>query len=157
MNVEYINPFIRAVLDVFQTMLGCSLSRGEPYAKSSNDLLHEISGIIGLSGAAKGATVISLSRATALEATAALLGEHPGEVNADVIDAVGELANMVAGSAKAQLEHLALNVSLPTVVQGSSHRVDYPSGATPICVPFECSWGQVIVEFGLVEQPAPVS
>jgi chemotaxis protein CheX len=67
---------------------------------------------------------------------------------------VGELANIIAGGAKAQLEHLAMSVSLPTVITGKHHSVELSSKVTPICIPFESKWGLLTVEVGLCEEHA---
>lgn len=153
MNVEYINPFLTSTISVFDTMLGCTLTRGTPYVKSDSQPEHEVSGVIGLSGKAQGTVVLGLNREAALNAAEALLEERPSEINGDVTDAVGELANIIAGRAKAQLEHLAMSVSLPTVITGKHHCVQFPTKVTPICIPFESEWGPVTVEVGLIELP----
>ena len=154
MKVEYINPFVASTRSVFATMLGCEITRGAPFSKEDHHPQHEISGVIGLSGKARGTVVLSLERNVALAATEALLGERPEDVNADVVDAVGELTNMIAGGAKAKLEQLELTVSLPSVITGKSHTVDFPSQAVRIGIPFESQWGTLLVEVGLVEQQA---
>ncbi len=156
MKAEYINPFLSATVAVFDTMLGCKLGRRDPFVKESFQPEHEVSGIIGLSGRAKGTVVLSLNKEAALQATSVLLKEKRTELNAEVIDAIGELTNIIAGNAKSQLEHLALNVSLPTVVTGSDVSIEFPRDVSPICIPFESSWGQISVEVGLVEEPAVV-
>jgi chemotaxis protein CheX len=152
MNVDYINPFLQATISAFDTMLGCALTRGTPYLKDGSQPEHEVSGIIGLSGKAQGTVVLGLEREAALSAAGTLLCERPDEINADVTDAVGELANIIAGSAKAKLEELQLSVSLPTVITGKGHSVEFPSKVRPICIPFESEWGPVTVEVGLTEQ-----
>lgn len=156
MKVEYINPFIQSTIAVFETMLACKLTRKEPFVKRDPMPEHEVSGIIGLSGKARGTVVLSLSKQAALRATEALLRDPTKEINADVADAVGELTNIIAGGAKARLKHLAMSVSLPTIVTGKSHRVEFPKKVTPICIPFDCRWGFVAVEVGLIEEPAEV-
>lgn len=153
MKAEYINPFLVSTISAFSTMLQCSLTRGTPYIKNGFQPEHEVSGVIGLSGKAQGTVVLGLGREAALNATEVLLQERPPEINGDVIDAVGELANIIAGGAKAQLEHLAMSVSLPTVITGKHHCVQFPTKVTPICIPFESKWGPVTVEVGLSEQP----
>jgi chemotaxis protein CheX len=156
MKVEYINPFLQSTLAVFDTMLGCKLNRREPFMKHGCQPEHEVSGIIGLSGKARGIVVLSLSKEAALRATEALLRDPPTDINADVIDAVGELTNIIAGGAKARLKHLVMSVSLPTIIVGKSHSVEFPKRVTPICIPFDCEWGSVSVEVGLIEEPADV-
>ena len=59
-------------------------------------------------------------------------------------------------SVKARLKHLAMSVSLPTIITGKSHSVEFPKRVTPICIPFDCAWGYVAVEVGLIEEPAEV-
>ena len=151
MKVEYINPFLSSTISAFDTMLQCHLERGEPFAKNSHNPENEISGIIGLSGKAQGIVVLGLNREAALSATEAMLLERPPEINGEVTDAVGELANIIAGGAKAKLEHLELSVSLPTVITGKHYCVDFPSKVTPICIPFDSSWGSITVEVGISE------
>ena len=153
MKAEYINPFLTSTISAFDTMLGCTLVRGTPYVKNGAQPEHEVSGVIGLSGRAKGTIVLGLGREAALSAAEALLQERPPEINADVTDAVGELANIIAGSAKAQLEHLRLSVGLPTVITGKGHCVEFPRQVTPICIPFQSDWGPVAVEVGLTAEP----
>jgi chemotaxis protein CheX len=152
MKVEYINPFLLSAISAFETMLGCKLSRGTPYVKNGPQPEHEVSGVIGLSGKARGTVVLSLSREAALNATAILLQEPVKEINGDVTDAVGELTNIIAGGAKARLEHLSMSVSLPTVITGKWHCVEFPKKVTPICIPFESQWGRITVEVGLIEE-----
>jgi chemotaxis protein CheX len=152
MKVEYINPFLTSAISVFNTMLGVKLIRGEPFLKNGAQPNHEVSGMIGLSGSAKGMVVLSMSREAALGAASRMLGETCRDINSDVADAVGELTNMIAGSAKAKLEHLCMSVSLPTVITGKAHCIDFPKNTMPICIPFDCEWGSVAVEVGIVEE-----
>jgi chemotaxis protein CheX len=155
-KVEYINPFLLSAVSVFQTMLSCKLTRGELYLKGHHQPDHEISGIIGLSGKAVGTVVLSLSREVALSAAEAMLQERHLEIDADVVDVVGELTNMIAGTAKSKLEQFAMSISLPNVVIGKNHTVAFPTGVTPIGIPFASPWGAVCVDVGLVEKMAPV-
>ena len=157
MKVEHINPFLASTISVFDTMLNCKLERGAPYLKNGTQPQHEVSGVIGLSGKAQGTVVLGLSREAALGATEALLQERPAEINGDVTDAVGELVNIIAGNAKAKLEHLDMSVSLPTVITGKNHCVEFPTKVTPICIPFNSAWGEVTVEVGLREVQADVA
>ena len=151
MKAEYINPFLSSTLCAFETMLACKLTRGTPFVKTGAQPQHEVSGVIGLSGKAQGTVVLGLSREAAISAAEVLLQERPAEINADVVDAVGELANIIAGRAKAQLEELKLSVSLPSVITGKSHCIQFPTKVIPICIPFESKWGPVTVEVGLSE------
>lgn len=151
MQVELINPFVSATHDVFQTMLGCELARGPLSLKREHAPTYEVSGLIGVGGKCRGMVVVSVSRGTAIGAAEAMLGSRPEELNGDVMDAIGELTNMIAGAAKTQLEPYCLTLGLPTVLCGKVHTIRFPPETPPIVIPFDSALGPVCVEVGLVE------
>ena len=157
MQVEHINPFVSALKNTFQTMLSCEARRGTLAVKQSTRAAHDVSGVIGLSGKAVGTVVVSFSTQVALKAASTMLLIEATEVDDDVIDAVGELTNMVAGAAKAELEEFKLMVSLPNVITGPAHEVHFPSEVTPISIAFDTDWGPVSLEVGLTPIREPVS
>jgi chemotaxis protein CheX len=67
----------------------------------------------------------------------------PTMSEADVRDAVGEVANMVAGNIKALLPE-PCHISLPAVALGSDDAVSVPGTESMIAVPFTCH-GQSLV------------
>jgi chemotaxis protein CheX len=156
MRVEHINPFISSLKNAFRTMLGCEARRGQLVLKRDARTEHFISGVIGLSGKAVGTVVVSFSKELALKAASAMLMAEATEVNDDVLDAVGELTNMVAGRAKSTLEEYEMMVSLPNVITGYGHEVHFPSNVTPISISFETDWGPLALEVGLVPVPEEV-
>lgn len=158
MRAEYINPFITSLKNAFHTMLACEVRRGEIRLKDNHSPSGEVSGVIGLSGKAVGTVVLNFTKPVALQAASTMLMTEATEIDDDVLDAVGELTNMVAGAAKAELEEYELMVSLPNVITGRDHDVHFPSNVTPICVSFETDWGELTLEVGLatVSQPAGV-
>ena len=156
MQAEYINPFITSLNRTFLTMLECEVRRGKITLKSDNAPWHDVSGIVGLSGRAIGTVVISLSQSVALKAASVMLMHEKSEIDDEVVDAVGELANMVAGGAKSEFEEYQLMASLPNVITGRNHEVRFPSNVAPICVPFETDWGTLSLEVGFAPTREPV-
>jgi chemotaxis protein CheX len=150
-KAEYINPFVSAAVEVFSTMLKCDLVRGPLSLNANFQPAHEVSGIIGLSGRASGTVVVSVDREVAMSATEKFLGTRPETIDSDVIDAIGEITNMIAGRAKAGLEALAMSLALPTVITGKNHTIRFGSNAQTICIPYTSPWGELSVEVGLVE------
>jgi chemotaxis protein CheX len=71
---------------------------------------------------------------------------HEGD--ADLIDAIGEIANIIAGFAKRDLSSLNLSISLPNVIL-SNHILAGLSGAPTIIVPFSCPLGGFSMEVSL--------
>jgi chemotaxis protein CheX len=156
MRLQYINPFVSALSNTFRTMLSCELHHGELKPADGNHPRYELSGIIGITGGAVGTLVLNLSRKVALHAASTLLMMESTEIDDDVIDAVGELTNIVAGRAKSELEDYRLSIGLPNVICGSGYKVRFPSNIQPICVPCECEWGALTLEVGLAAVAQPV-
>ena len=149
MKAKYINAFIVATKAVFATSLECSVARSELFATKNFAPLYDVTGIIGMSGTAEGCVAISLSRDVALQATAWMTQEPPAGIDEDVSDAVGEIANMIAGSSRADLSEDQLNITLPTVKIGKSYVIDFPTRSFPICIGFDSQWGPLAIQIGL--------
>ena len=150
MDVKYINPFVNAVKNLFNTMINVPFKLGKPSLKKGNLPEHEISGIIGLSGTVSGCVVINLSKDIALQLVSALIGDEVTELDDDCTDAIGEIANMIAGNAKTDFPSAGTSISVPSVVVGK-HKVSYPSGLPIICIPCITEKGQMVIEVALKE------
>ncbi len=139
-NVEFINPFIDATRNVFQTMCGIEITRKKLFLKDDYKMMGDVSGVMGLTGTATGSVVVSLSKNLACTVVGMMLGEDPsGELNADVCDGVGEIINMIAGQAKAMLVKTKYHftISIPSVVSGTGHEISHKKGTANIVVLFE--------------------
>ncbi len=77
-----------------------------------------ITGCVYLSGAYTGSIMLQCSPPAARDAAAAFFAMPPGAVTqTEVVDALGEIANMVGGNVKSMLPGPS-TLSLPSVVQG---------------------------------------
>jgi chemotaxis protein CheX len=136
---KYIQPFIDVCVSVFRDFIGTELTPDRPYFVDKNDP-HEwdISAVIGLTGEARGAVVISMKRELAYKLTNILTGMEHDELDDEVVDAIGEIINIIAGNAKRGLEEsFRLVISLPTIVRGHGHTIAWPNDqARIICIPF---------------------
>ena len=154
-RVEFINPFIIAVSKTLETMANCKVVREPPQVKKEKSALYPVSGIIGLSGAVVGTVVLTMSEALALKCASVMLMEEYTEFNNDVFDAVGELTNVIAGNAKAQLEEYKLSLSLPNVIYGKEAELRFPERCQPISIPFQTDHGPMAIEIGFTEPHLP--
>lgn len=150
---DYLIPFVDSTFSVFQTMLNCQLKQGEALQNDRFQPQYDVSGVIGLSGEVSGTVILSVEREVALQATQALLGAAPDEVDEEVIDAIGELTNMVAGGAKTKLTTFNMSLALPAVITGRNHAIAFGSRVRPVAVPFQSEWGAITVEVGFVQTP----
>ena len=150
MKVEHINPFVAATSEVFTTMLQCTPERGQMmlHDKDTEECggPYHITAIIGLTGTVKGTTEMSFPESTALAISNKLAGEENTEINESVVDALGEMVNMVAGAAKAKFAGHKISVSLPTVIKGKDHWIQHPSGTKSLIIPFDSELGRFVVK-----------
>jgi chemotaxis protein CheX len=150
MNVEFVNPFVASTLEVFETMLATVLSRGRIRLRAPGEVSGGITGIIGIAGRVNGMAAIGINDDVAIRMCERFLNAPVSAVNDDVVDCVGEVINMVAGGAKARLEQHALSISLPSVVRGPQHVIEFPKGATPVCIPFTADLGEIQLQIGFI-------
>lgn len=150
LTAEIINPVILGIQESFQAMLDVSPKRTALYPKTSDISYHPISAVISLSGTASGCICLSMTHETAFNAVEILMGIRPEEIDEMVCDTVAEFANMIGGSAKNRLEHLDLDLGLPTIVRGWEHEIDFPSAATPLVATFDSSIGAFLISFGFI-------
>ena len=135
-----IQPFIHVCKKVFRDFLGAELSEGRPYLVDSGATAEgDISAIIGLTGEARGAVVISMKTDLAAKITSMLTGLEYNDLDDDVVDAIGEIVNIIAGNVKKDLENdFRLIISLPSIVQGQNHIIRWPGiQARFIRIPFK--------------------
>ena len=151
MDPKYITPFVLAVKRVFETMIMVPFSLGKPELKKDSEVPHEISSIIGLSGNVTGCVVISLTEEVALDLVSVLIGEKVSKLDDTCTDAIGEIANMVAGNAKTDFPSNNNSISVPSVVIGK-HKVSYPSGIPIISIPCTVDKGKLVVEIAIKEK-----
>lgn len=140
-KAEHANPFIKATLETFATMTDLKLVPGKIKVKDNKDPSYDVSGIIGIGGGAKGSVALCFPRLTALGVVRAFMGEKIISTN-KMVDAIGELANIVAGAAKRDLAQYKIQISLPTVIMGEGHAINVPGDAICLLVPFNCEAGK---------------
>jgi chemotaxis protein CheX len=120
----------QTVVRVFQTMVCLEARPGAAtLATPRTTEFSGMSGSVGLSGKVNGVVYTTFSEQTARHIAEKILGVEVGE--AEVIDAVGELTNVVAGNLKSRLCDLGFNctLSIPSVVRGESIRVSAKNAA----------------------------
>ncbi|GMO49827.1 MAG: chemotaxis protein CheX [Termitinemataceae bacterium] len=139
---SYIGPFIEVCENVFRKLGKVEIKAGRPYIITKADMQKQqnwdVSAVIGFTGEAIGAAVISFKSSLAIKLVDTLTGKTHTEMDREVNDVVGEIINIIAGRAKERMENeFTLTISLPTIVRGNSMSVEWP-GNLPriICIPF---------------------
>ncbi|MDA1263781.1 MAG: chemotaxis protein CheX [Planctomycetota bacterium] len=100
----------------------------------------EISVLVGFVGEVSGTLTINLSKQALLYLSGKLLLDQQVELGEDSFDAICEIGNMIAGSVKDALLGTAYQVdqiSIPSLVLGTSYDVFSSRGMTNVSVEFE--------------------
>ena len=148
MDVKIINAFLDGTISVLKTMAFVEPRAGSPYLKKNSVARGDVSGIIGMTGAAKGSLALSFSKSSILRIVSNMLGEEITEINDEIKDGVGEITNMVSGVARKNLEAggLIVRAAIPTVVSGTNHTIRHMMGGPSIIIPFEIDAGAFVVD-----------
>ena len=156
MDVNFINPVLRSMLNVLSTMAHIEPKVGTPRIKEKNNIIQgkNISGVMSMVGRRGNASIaLTFSETAILHIAKNMLPGDVTTIDGMVIDLVGELANMVLGGAKSELETggYFFNLSLPTIILGSDYLIAHKTNAPIIMLPFTMPEGEFVVEAGYEE------
>ncbi len=148
MDVQLINPFIEATLHVLETMAFTKVTVGKPFLKKDKIARGDVSGVIGLTGQASGTISVSFTEQCILAVVSNMFGEEMTELNDEVQDAVGEIANMISGQARQKLETMgkSLKAAIPTVITGKGHTITHITNHPIMAIPFTTDQGEFTIE-----------
>ena len=99
-----------------------------------------ITGLIGLGGKCTGFISMAMPERVATLAVSGLLLEEHKAINAQVVDGVGEITNVIAGGIKTRLSNTPWtvnNITIPSVILGDSYNITYSKGIEYCGVTFE--------------------
>lgn len=148
LNPKLIVPFVNSVRAVFSTMVKVKTEVDRPMVKGTPAPTYDVSSIIGFSGDVVGSVVVSFQLTAAKKLVAAFAGVEIDENSPDFADALGELANMIAGGAKKDLGVNA-SISTPSVVMGHGHSIPPLREAPTLVIPCRTPVGDFAVEVSI--------
>ncbi len=145
MKVEYINPFIESINDVFSTMLDSRVERGQPNFNQEDTFFNQHVVVkLEFSGTAKGFVLFFFPSSTAMEVAKKFTGLDFTLVDNSVIDSVSEIANIVAGGAKAKMHsggEKPIDLSVPEIIQNKDNYGSLSSQRHWLEIPFTSDLG----------------
>jgi len=139
---------IDATQEIFETMIMVEAKAGKPLDKPVTSFEKGMTSMVGFAGFRQGMLAIHTPENVALDITTLFLGLEVDKIDEDVIDALGELANMVAGSIKPLIakDGVDVELSLPSVIHGSEYSMTTLADSETIVVPFSLNAGDFLVE-----------
>ncbi len=153
MKAEFINPFLQATKNVLETMCQTPVQPKKPMLKEGRTTYGDVTGIIGMaSDTVSGCMILSFSDTCIINVVANMLMEAPKtNIDDEIVDAVGELTNMICGGAKATLAKLdhKFDLATPTMITGKGIEISTLSSTPTIVIPFETEYGGFVIEANL--------
>ncbi|MGA8540350.1 MAG: chemotaxis protein CheX [Terriglobales bacterium] len=109
-----------ATQEVFAIMLGCQIKSAGP---SEQKVVGGITAIVGLAGALCGVVTVCCALQTAGQIAHGMLGDT-ADSEGQVVDALGEICNMIAGNFKNKLAGTdeRCMLSVPSVISGAEYK-----------------------------------
>lgn len=149
--MEISDKIIESAKEIFSSMVMMEISVSGENMTQSVPLIESITGVIGLAGTHKGVLAIHIPNKVAMAITSSFLGMDVDEINEDVEDAVGELANMLGGNVKSILSENGrdINLSLPSTITGQQYDFQPTKEAERIIIPFRCDAGEFSIDLQL--------
>ncbi len=136
---DVVNLVRESTRTLFETMMDAVPEPLPDYRTSTVKDSHEsVFCLIGFSGEMMGSGSLHCPGECAIRlASALLLGEY-SEVDAEVLDAVAEVTNMIVGNFKTAVEehHGVIGISTPTVIYGQQYAARNFGASEWIVVPF---------------------
>ena len=119
---ELVGHLDKDVREIFSTMVGVEVSTSRTTATATT-FKDCVSAMVGFAGSFSGMVSITTPQKLALAFTSQMLGMEIAELDDDVRDALGEIANMIAGSFKHHLvkDGHEVRISTPSVISGEEY------------------------------------
>ena len=99
-----------------------------------------VTGMIGIHGNVSGFITVNMAEKVALSAVGGLIQDRFDQLDAQVIDGVGEITNIISGGIKNGLAGSSWgfgNVTVPSVIVGRNYQIAYAKGLDFLSVTFE--------------------
>lgn len=139
---------IHSTEEVFETMVFMPVTPGPANAPVESSPGRHVVATVAFAGHRNGFISFHASVDTANEIAGAMLGIPQEQVNGEMPDAMGEVANMIAGSLRTKMAAVepAWTITCPSVTIGSDFATRYPSEVSELRLPFTMNGKTVAVE-----------
>ncbi len=144
MDAGFVNAYLIAVQNVFRTMIGVDIVMGKPALKANRLTAAQVTGVIGFAGDKRGNFSLAFNAASALFVYKSIMGEALTGITPEVVDAVGEITNIISGQFRVEIEKLGykLNAAIPTVIVGHEVEINFITKVPVITLPFSFQAGE---------------
>ncbi len=151
MKQEYINPFIKASIEVLNQTTQMNFKTGAPNLRKSPFLPDEVLVSLGITGELRGKVILSMPEETAKTvASKMMMGMPVNELDEMSKSALCELGNMVMGNVATLFfnDGIQIDITPPTLLKGKNIEIS-TSNMVTICIPIEAEGQRLILDISI--------
>jgi chemotaxis protein CheX len=146
MDVRIVNPLLSSLRTAFNEKLKTEVLFSKPGHKDENGHSADVCVLIVLSGDATGSVNLCFPMRTAVNVATQFKGEAVSHEDPGFVDALSELAGIVAGQASSNLGDMNIAISPPNVIVGEGLRIEGSGTTTSLTMPCDSSLGRFWAE-----------
>jgi len=150
MEVQFIEPFVRAAFTVLGRVVNASPERGQLSLRNGNTFTsQELTAVLGVNGMVEGVALYGMSAVTAGKIAGQMLGQDIEEIDEMASSALSELANMITGNATTHFEGngYQCDITPPSLIHGMG--VQITTLCPALVVPVSTQFGKVEINVAL--------
>lgn len=153
MKQEYVNPFIRASVDVLQQVTQMNFNIGKPNIRTSPFSPDDVLVTLGIVGNLKGKVTISMPTESAKAIASKMMMGMPIEKLDEMSkSALCELGNMIMGNVATVLfnQGVQIDITPPSLYTGNNIEIS-ASNMVTICIPLTTDEHRLILDVSIKE------
>ncbi len=157
MNVELLNPFISAAVEVLEQEVSATAQRGEISLQRSAYTTSEVTTMLSIVGEVQGMVLYGMPTNMALALVSQMMGQEFTEFDDLAQSGIGELGNVITGRASTKLSAggFTANLSPPTLVVGKGLLVS-TLDFQRLVIPLATQFGTLEIQLALRENEGGV-
>jgi chemotaxis protein CheX len=150
MDVNFINPFIIATLEVLKITANTQATKEKVYVKPTDTASGDISALVSMNSEQfHGSFAVCFEKACYLEVMSNMMMENYSEIVGEIKDGVGEICNQIFGLTKARMNAesgILIDKAIPTIISGNKHTISHMLVGKCLVVKFNTSRGSFTIE-----------
>lgn len=152
MNVEFLNPFISAAVEVLEQEVSAASQRGEIRLQRSAYTTSEVTTMLSIVGEVRGMVLYGMPTKMALALVSQMMGQEFTEFDDLAQSGIGELGNVITGRASTKLSAsgYVANLSPPTLIVGKGLQVS-TLDFQRLVIPLATQFGTLEIQLALRE------
>ncbi len=125
MNVNFLNPFLEAAIEVLKAEVGLSVSRGNLDLQKSSLTTDDVTVLLHLIGDVYGVVLYCMPFETGLKIVSNIMGQEFSEFGSLAQSGIAELGNVITGRATIKFSQAGYqsNISPPTMITGKGVQI----------------------------------